>query len=146
MSHVLIEFDPQTQTVELATDANGFIALSAGLETMAIISLFTRKRAPDEEQRDTKYGWWGDTFADIPGDLIGSHLWLLQRSNLTREALRFAQLYAFDAFAWMETIGLVSKIETSAESIDKMLALTVKLTRPDGSVWSELWKVHSHGI
>ena len=69
----------------------GGLAAKAGLETAAILCLFTDRRVPpthplaylaDGDPR----GWWGDG-VDVRTDLgeapLGSFLWLLERAPLT---------------------------------------------------------------
>lgn len=146
MSHVLMVMDPITHEIDLAEDENGFVALTAGLETMCLISLFTRKRAPSDQPRDPPFGWWGDSIAEVPGDQIGSHLWLLQRANLTVETLRFAKYYSEVAFAWMIEDEIAKSIVVTTESQNGTLAIGVNISRPDGEQWSDIWKVHSNAL
>ena len=49
------------------------------LAQAVLISLFSwRKSNPDDGiDAPDRQGWWGDTYAVVPGDRIGSRLWLL---------------------------------------------------------------------
>lgn len=146
MNHVLMSLDPLTQEVDLAQDENGFISLSAGLETMCLISLFTRRRAPNDAKRDPRFGWWGDSLAEVVGDEIGSWLWLLQRANLTTETLRLGTYYGEQCFMWMKEDELAKKVKVSTEKLDNALGIRVEITRPDGEQWSNIWKVHTNAL
>ena len=76
-----------------------------GLETAVIVSLFTDRRAdgksPRPRTKKTKRGWWGDSIADMPGDRIGSKLWLLGREKELQEVAVRARQYTQEALEWM---------------------------------------------
>lgn len=119
-------------------DADGVgLATDGGLETAVILSLFTDARAgaddglpPGEDPR----GWWGDAFSDLPGDGVGSRLWLLQRAALTAETVTRARAYALEALQWLVDDGLASQVEVSAQRLGvDALALEILIHRPDGA-------------
>lgn len=146
MSHVLVTLDPLTHEADLAEDENGFIALTAGLETMCLFSLFSRRRAPPEENRNPPFGWWGDSVAEVPGDQFGSLLWLLRRANLTTQTLRLASRYSSDAFEWMKQDELAEKISVVTEAQNGTLAIAVSIKRPTGETWSDVWNVSTNAL
>jgi phage gp46-like protein len=128
---------------DIALDDDGLLSLEGGLDTPVLISLFTNKRARPSDNRDKPEGWWGDTYPEVPGDQIGSHLWLRARSNLTTETLRYCMLDADDALAWMIEDGLANEINVTTERTKTgFLALGVSVKRPVGGNWDRLWKVH----
>jgi phage gp46-like protein len=106
------------------------------LERAVIISLFTWRRAnPDDELPSTnKYGWWGDTYPQIPSDRIGSRLWLLSRAKLTAETVLRAKEYAEESLQWLIDDGVAAAFQVQAErqGLDR-LALGVKIIRGDGA-------------
>ena len=65
-----------------------------GLMTAIIISLFTDAAATEAElvtaglPAGTRGGWWGDTYPEIDGDVLGSKLWLLTRAKRDDATLR----------------------------------------------------------
>ncbi len=117
----------------------GAVVLDAGLRTAILISLFTDARAPDDaelpEDSADRRGWWGDDFPSaVQGrDDIGSLLWLLARSKITRATVNRAREYARAALAWLITDGIASRLDVQVEAQDgHRLAIRVELDRPDG--------------
>lgn len=105
-----------------------------GLETAVFISLFTDRRAgEDDELPDPNYrgGWWADTLND-DGYEIGSRLYLLRRSKNVAETLRRARFYAVEALEWLKTDGQVLEVSASASSAGESLLLEVELVLPAG--------------
>lgn len=102
-----------------------------------IVSLFTWRRAnPDDElPADMRMGWWGDTFATVANDRIGSRLWLLSRSTLTPETVARAKEYAEEALQWLIDDGVAARVDVQAERQGlQTLALGVRLYKSDGLV------------
>ncbi len=146
MSQVLVCFDPETQTVDFATDANGFISLEGGLETASLYSTLTNKRAPPSnvEVIDQPYGWWGDDFPEVDGDQWGSWVWIeLGRSKLITADIRKVQLAVEDGHKWMLEDGLAKTVVVTPTRVDPdAIDIKVNITEPDGTQWSKIWKVH----
>ena len=135
----LIEADIALLNADLQTDE--------GLRTAIIISLFTDARADpgeipgDEDPR----GWWGDSFAEVEGDRIGSKLWILAREKLTEAVRVRAETFASEATAWLVADGVARKIETIGEIVSgSQLNLLVTPIRPDGTArpfrFDDVWK------
>jgi len=122
-----------------------------GLETAVIISLFTDRRAneddvlPDPNNED-KRGWWGDlTSAFGTEDQIGSRLWLLNREKTLQSVIQRAKQYVIEALQWMIDDGVAIKIDVEVERQgyigNDVLAIQVKIYRfsgPDISLKYEL--------
>lgn len=105
-----------------------------GLETAVLISLFTDAAATDDEMAragvQQRRGWWGDAWSDIPGDVMGSKLWLLRREKRTAATLARAQGYARDALMWLVEDGVADSVSVIAEAVGTdVLALQVQITR-----------------
>lgn len=111
------------------------LASDRGLETAVANSLFTDRRANDDDvppsgdARDRR-GWWADQFADVEGDLIGSRLWLLDRGKRTNEVALRAKEYANEALAWMLEDKVVASIAVTIETTASALLIAVELQRP----------------
>uniref|UniRef100_A0A1A9VZ25 Baseplate_J domain-containing protein n=1 Tax=Glossina brevipalpis TaxID=37001 RepID=A0A1A9VZ25_9MUSC len=71
------------------------------LSRAVIISLFTWRRAEPDDDTDTPFGWWGDTWPTVQNDRIGSRLHLLKRSTLTNQTAQKAKEYISQALTWM---------------------------------------------
>jgi phage gp46-like protein len=109
-----------------------------GLETAVIISLFTDRRAneddvlPDLNNTDRR-GWWGDLVSQIGNDQIGSKLWLLKREKTTPTTIIKAKKYVEEALQWMIDDGIAIKIEVETERQgvigNDILAIKVRIYR-----------------
>lgn len=129
------------QSVELGLNS------SEPLVRAVAVSLFTWRRAnPDDALPGTdRLGWWGDTYATISGDRIGSRLWLLCRSTLTERTVQSAREYAQEALAWLVEDGVATSVEVQAERLGlSALALGCRINRADGAPvgmrFSNVWE------
>jgi len=110
-----------------------------GLETAITLSLFLDRRAnPDDvlpdPQSDDRRGWWADAFPDVPRDLMGSRLWLLERSKQIPSVLAHAQEYAAEALQWLVDDGIAASLTVVATfTATGQIQLSVGLIRPDGT-------------
>lgn len=114
---------------------DGDLAVDRGLTTSVVLSLFTDRRAEDDDKppsgdpRDRR-GWWADQFATVAGDRFGSRLWLLDRSKRTNEVTLRAKEYVLEALAWMREDKVVASIDVVVETTDKALTIAIGLQRP----------------
>ena len=119
---------------DLAIAAND-LATDEGLETAVIVSLFTDRRSADGDalplgQTDRR-GWWGDGYADVAGDQIGSRLWLLGREKQQAVVLARATEYAREALQWLLDDLVADSVDVIAEfTRPGLLGLQVVITRP----------------
>lgn len=62
-------------------EANRDLAVTQGMESALIVSLFSDRRARPDEVPDPmqRRGWTGDLVSDVPGDVHGSGLWLYEQ-------------------------------------------------------------------
>lgn len=138
----LLEGDLQFQNDDLVREI--------GLESAVLISLFTDKRADEDDDLDNindLRGWWGDQISEYDDDTIGSKLWLLERAKTTTETLIKVQEYAYESLKWMEDDGVVAKVEIDVERFgdpgNDRLGLHVKLLKIDGTTeafkFDDLW-------
>lgn len=108
------------------------LASDWGLETSVVISLFTDGLAElDETPRGAqRRGWWGDAFASIPGDRIGSKLWLLAREKQLPATLARAEAYVSAALQWLVDDGVAGAVTVRAEWIRQgTLGVAVEVQR-----------------
>ena len=116
------------------------------LPRAVIMSLFTWRRAePDDKTDGDLKGWWGDSYPQLPGDKIGSRLWLLAREKMTEATRTRALGYAVEALQWLTADGVAVAVDVQAERIGlDGLALGVMISRGDAdkinirfaNVWS----------
>lgn len=110
------------------------LASDDGLETAVTISLFTDRRASEDELPDgesDRRGSWQDAIDD-DGDEIGSLLWLLDREKATAEVAVKAEHYVREALAWMTADGIAEAVDVVSEIAGECLALDVGVRLPDG--------------
>ncbi|MCI6938542.1 MAG: phage GP46 family protein [Succinatimonas hippei] len=85
------------------------------LSRAIVISLFSWKRADENDIYDKelgRQGWWGDSLND---DKIGSKLWQLLRNKITSETIFQAEEMVFDALKWLIDDGICTDISVSVE-------------------------------
>jgi phage gp46-like protein len=89
------------------------------LATAVTVSLFTDRLVlpsdPLPPGSDDRKGWWGDSFADKEGDLIGSKLWLLDRTKSDDKLPLRAKGYILEALQWLIEDGLAGRIDAQVE-------------------------------
>ncbi len=128
---------------DIATGSSGY-ETDEGLMTAALLSLLTDARADAEDvvpDATDLRGWWGSDFAEEPGDVFGSKLWLTETGLATQETLEAAENYIREALQWMLDDGYVELITVKLEIQDRALAGQVILDRPQGlgQVAIDLW-------
>jgi len=127
----------------------GNIVTDDSLETAVLISLFTRGRArPGDvlpEPLGNRGGYWGDSYPDVPGDQMGSRLWLLSRSIASQEVVNQAQVYSQEALDWMVVDGVARSVVAETERrAEDVLAFKVSIEKPTdvASRWQGAWTAH----
>jgi len=106
---------------DFTTDV-GDLTNENGLETAVIVSLFTNRRAkdddilPDPTSLD-KQGWWGDQASpDVANDQIGSRIWVyMDRAKTTQETLIQVKQAAEEALQWLIEDKVAVKVEVETE-------------------------------
>lgn len=111
------------------------LASDTGMETAVMLSLFTDRRAEDDDVPSSgddadRRGWWADQFAAVEGDRFGSRLWLLGRSKRTEEVRRRADEYCREALAWMIEDRVVQSLDIETELTAQALLIGVTAHRP----------------
>ena len=119
---------------------SGDIATDDGFSTAIYLSLFTDRRARDDDKvddPDDRGGWWGD---QTSVDEIGSRLWLLRRAKTTQANLNLAKGYIQEALKWMIDDGVAQKISVAVEragsSMDR-LYYNILIQKSDGDIIAE---------
>ena len=115
------------------------LASDDDVQTAVILSLFTDRRAKDDDElpdaRSDRRGWWGDAYADVDGDQIGSRLWLLARQKRVASTLQRAQQYASEALQWLIDDGVASTVGVQARGLPgDVLDLQIVIERPSGTL------------
>lgn len=108
------------------------LASDRGLETAVLLSLFTDRRAANDDVPPSgdaadRRGWWADQFAATEGDRIGSRLWLLDRATLNGENARKAEEYIREALQWMIDDRVVASIDVAIDITSQRGATLIAL-------------------
>lgn len=111
------------------------IASDPELATAMLLSLFTDRRAevddkPPSGDPSDRRGWWADEFAVVEGDKFGSRMWLLDRSKLTNNVTRDAELYAREATAWLLEDRVAQSVDVAVEMTSNALLMRLTANRP----------------
>ncbi|ESQ78447.1 phage GP46 family protein [Asticcacaulis sp. YBE204] len=148
MTDIALRYEPSRLAFDAFFNGPDF-ATDDGLYTAVLISLFTDRRAnPDDvipDGTNDPRGWWGDAFATVENDRIGSRLWLLKRSKITAEVLRKAKDYAEEALSWLIEDGVAGSVVVTTEKQDShIIAIGVVITRPSGDAFkhSYIWSAY----
>ncbi len=145
---------------ELGADfliVDGELVADEGLQTAVVVSLFSDARAdaddllPEESLivDDPAYvrevrGFWADTAEER----WGSKLYLLSRTKATAATASRAARFAEESLGWLLSTGIASRLEVGAEFVEsttddgrreKVLSLTIGISRGTSSRWSSLW-------
>ncbi|HGW6102668.1 TPA: phage GP46 family protein [Citrobacter werkmanii] len=120
------------------------------LPRAVIISLFSWRRANQDDNAPVPMGWWGDTYPTVAGDRIGSRLWLLGREKITNDTLNRARDYATEAMQWMLDDGVAARIDiTSSRSGQDSAVLGIVIYQRDGTSWNmqfdDYWRMLNYG-
>ncbi|WP_165681395.1 phage GP46 family protein [Metapseudomonas otitidis] len=127
----------------------GDLVLEEGLQTAAVISLFSDRRARLDDvlpaDDGDRRGWVGDAWPRVDGDQIGSRLWLLNREKDIPETLRRAREYARESLAWLIEDGIGASLDVQASvPMRGVLRLELTVNRRDGSTFNHqfdtLWE------
>lgn len=130
-------YDSESRAADLLL-ASPQLDTDDGIETAIVLSLFTDRRAdaddPLPDNTGARRGWFGDGFADVPGDRIGSHLWLLAREKQTPAVLQRARDFAREALSWLIEDGIARAVEVEASWLLRgVLLLEVEIRRADAA-------------
>lgn len=117
---IKIKYNNDTQIADIEFKNNDLVNEN-GLETAVLMSVFTDKRASEDDPlpdiNGDKRGWWGDLTLPESEDAIGSKLWLLERSKTTQRVITKAKKHIRDSLQWMIDDGIAVKIDVEVERI-----------------------------
>ena len=147
MSDVALEYSGESFDIKIVKND---LKLDEGLQTAVIISLFTDKRCRVEELNageTDRAGWWGDMFADLEGDQIGSKLWLLRREKQVPATLVRYEEYAKESLQWLIDDKIATAVTATASFPERgRVDLEIGIQRPQGAVsfkYSLSWNAES---
>lgn len=130
---IALSYDADAKCFDLAI-VDGDLATDTSLETAVLLSLYTDRRALEDDVLPDggmdRRGWWFDAFSDRPH---GSRLWLISREKEQDQVLRRAEEYAREALTWLIEDGIASSLDVEAIHVRRgVLQLIVGIQRPGG--------------
>lgn len=133
---VAIIWDSEAIAADWGLAGEGQLLLAPALQTAVMVSLFTDRRATDDDVlppgETDRRGWWGE---QLDGQPIGSRLWLLRRAKRMPETLRLARDYIREALAWLIDDALASRIDVETEwGAAGRLVARITIHRASGAV------------
>jgi phage gp46-like protein len=107
-----------------------------GLQTAIFISLWTDRRVNEDETlpfgETDRRGYFGDNYADVPGDQIGSRLWTLDRAKQMQQSMIDARTYCEEALQWLKDDGVCDSFTVEVTNPEfQTWIITVKIYKPD---------------
>ncbi len=153
---IALFWDSAEHRADIAVAA-GDVVMDVGLQTAVIISLFSDRRAEDDDklpdQTASRRGWWGDALDESgEGRRIGSRLWLLGREKQLPEIVAKAKEYAAESLKWLVDDGVASDVQVDAKIVAQgVLGLSIQIFRPKTDpakfaysfAWSKINQVRS---
>lgn len=126
MIDIALAFNPDRFDFDLVLEGDGDnrdVLGDDGLLTAVIISLFSDRRANDDDPLPDERvgvpsdlrGWWGDCILEEDRrDPLGSRLWLLSREKEMAVVVARAQQYAEESLQWLIRDGHVGELRVVA--------------------------------
>jgi phage gp46-like protein len=111
---------PSTIFVSDMAVVNQHLEVGTELRTPIMLSLLSWALAQDGDnvvEDGERYGWWGDTYSDVPGDHFGSRIWTMEGQPIPR-ALAAIPALGDEALQWMIDDGVVTSIQTSCRLVE----------------------------
>lgn len=116
--------------------ANGDLKISQGLESPLLVSLFSDRRAFEDEVADPerRRGWIGDDLLPAVDDRFGSGLWLYEQARLTPDIQQSVRYEAESALRWLteDNIVATATAQISSDPARRRMTLDVTLGLPTG--------------
>ncbi len=141
--------DPTIYDLSISSEA---LDSDETLKTAITLSLLTWARAnPDDPLPDgeDRKGWWGDTYADVPGDRFGCRIWTLIGAPITAGLIAQADQMIREALQWMVEDNLVGGFTVELEQIRHgVIGARIGVLRPGNSTVQplDLWEISLNAV
>jgi phage gp46-like protein len=106
---------------------NGDFALTGGLETSFMMTIYCQKREDSIEDPRSRGGWIGNELNE-DGFEQGSLVWTLYQEKLDDDTVNICQNYLEDAFQWYIDKGIAKEIDIVVEKDVDLQKLNAKIT------------------
>lgn len=135
---IMLRWDNETQQGVIVVDEHNQIQTDGGLETAALMSLFDEAPAGDDDgipAGEPRGGWWGDSYAEVPGDVQGSRVWLARRRPSTSATIAELEQWVAEGLQWMLDDGIASSVTPIVERTElEAVSISVEVVRPNNLV------------
>lgn len=143
LEDIKLKYDEINNEIDLEVlDNAGDVTTEPGLETAVLISLYTDRRARDDDpvsdEETNKRGWWGDLVSpEEVEDQIGSRKWIFwERGKTTEQVMEDVKEADYEALQWLIDDGIASEIiitieRDGIEGNDRLEEL-IEIIKPDG--------------
>lgn len=132
---------------DIVIDGDRDLATVSGFETAIMCSLFSDRRAANDEVADPlkRRGWIGNLVSDTPGDNYGSGIWLYEQRRGTSEVIAAVSDEARQSLDWMVSGRMVRSIDAQAsyDPAKRSMMLLMQAIDPLGGVSRksfDLWR------
>ena len=106
---------------------NGGLALTDGLETSFMMTIYCQKRKDSIEDPRSRGGWIGNELNE-DGFEQGSLVWTFYQEKLDDDTVNICQNYLEDAFQWYIDRGIAKEIDIVVEKNIDLQKLNAKIT------------------
>jgi phage gp46-like protein len=106
---------------------NGDFALTGGLETSFMMTIYCQKREDSIEDPRSRGGWICNELNE-DGFEQGSLVWTLYQEKLDDDTVNICQNYLEDAFQWYIDRGIAKEIDIVVEKNIDLQKLSAKIT------------------
>lgn len=139
---IKLQYDSILNEGDITCDS-GDLLREEGIATAVLISLFTDRRADEDDLLDDPTemrGWWGDQTSADANDKLGSRLWLLERATVSQKNMVKAKGYITEALQWLIDDGIAQKINVTVgrqpliNNTGEALAFSVEILKKDGNL------------
>ena len=141
-----------TLIYDLSISSGEALEIDETLQTAITLSLFTWSRAQTDDaisDPTDRKGWWGDTYAEAPGDQFGSRIWTLLGRSITPALLATLKQMIEEALAWMVEDQLIGGVEVELEQIRHgVIAARIGVLRPPSATVQPvgLWEISLNAV
>jgi phage gp46-like protein len=125
---------------------DGDLATSTGLESPLVVSLFSDRRAYEDEVPDPmrRRGWLhANLVGQSEDENFGSGIWLYEQARLSSDTVLGVEMEVRQALDWMIEERLISGSEVRVTPIPgrRLLLIAITLILVDGNVVEQAWVV-----
>lgn len=124
----------------------GDLARDDSLTAAVLISLYSDRRARDDDrafvENGDRRGWWGDSSEER----LGSHLWLLERAKVIPQTFNEAREHVSAALQWLIDERIAERVDVEVGADDRSpegMRIGITVARGTATLWPALWEAQA---